>query len=68
VRQNSPIRSAADLKGKRLAGTRGGWGQFLIDATLEKAQIKLDDVAFAPLNPVDAKVALVSGSVDAWAV
>ncbi|MGY3289915.1 ABC-type nitrate/sulfonate/bicarbonate transport system substrate-binding protein [Bradyrhizobium sp. LM3.6] len=31
VRQDSPIKSAADLKGKRLAGTRGGWGQFLID-------------------------------------
>src|SRR5882672_1416270 len=27
VRQDSPIKSAADLKGKRLAGTRGGWGQ-----------------------------------------
>src|SRR5215217_3524562 len=38
VRNDSPIKIAADLKGKRLAGTRGGWGQFLIDATLEKAQ------------------------------
>ncbi len=37
VRADSPIRSPADLKGKRLAGTRGGWGQFLISATLEKA-------------------------------
>ena len=26
VRQDSPIKSVADLKGKRLAGTRGGWG------------------------------------------
>src|SRR6478735_9512414 len=53
VRQDSPIKSAADLKGKRLAGTRGGWGQFLIDATLEKAQIKLEDATFAPLGPVE---------------
>ncbi|CUU16219.1 Alkanesulfonatesbinding protein CDS [Bradyrhizobium sp.] len=68
VRQDSPIKSAADLKGKRLAGTRGGWGQFLIDATLEKAQIKLEDATFAPLGPVDAKIALVAGSIDAWAV
>jgi len=68
VRQDSPIRSAADLTGKRLAGTRGGWGQFLIDVTLEKAGIKLEDATFAALNPVDAKVALVAGSVDAWAV
>jgi sulfonate transport system substrate-binding protein len=40
VRQDSPIKTAADLKGKRLAGTRGGWGQFLIDATLRKRGTK----------------------------
>jgi sulfonate transport system substrate-binding protein len=68
VRQDSPIRTAADLKGKRLAGTRGGWGQFLIEATLEKAGHKLDDATFAPLGPVDAKIALVAGSIDGWAV
>src|SRR6266702_6950061 len=58
VRQDSLIKSVADLKGKRLAGTRGGWGQFLIDATLEKAQIKIEDATLAPLGPVDAKIAL----------
>jgi sulfonate transport system substrate-binding protein len=68
VRQDSPIQSVADLKGKRLAGTRGGWGQFLIDATLEKAGYKIADATFAPLGPVDAKIALVAGSIDAWAV
>ncbi|WP_441518031.1 ABC transporter substrate-binding protein [Bradyrhizobium sp. 2TAF24] len=68
VRQDSPIRSAADLKGKKLAGTRAGWGQFLISATLEKAGYRLDDATFVPLGPVDAKVALLAGSVDAWAV
>jgi sulfonate transport system substrate-binding protein len=68
VRKDSPIKNAADLKGKRLAGTRGGWGQFLIDATLEKAGYKTDDATFAPLGPVDAKIALVAGSIDGWAV
>jgi sulfonate transport system substrate-binding protein len=68
VRQDSPIKTAADLKGKRLAGTRGGWGQFLIDATLEKSGYKIEDATFAPLGPVDAKIALVAGSIDAWAV
>jgi sulfonate transport system substrate-binding protein len=68
VRQDSAIKSAADLKGKRIAGTRGGWGQFLIDATLEKSGFKLDEATFAPLGPVDAKVALLAGSIDAWAV
>jgi sulfonate transport system substrate-binding protein len=68
VRNDSPIKSIADLKGKRLAGTRGGWGQFLIDATLEKAGNGVNDAIFAPLGPVDAKIALVAGSIDGWAV
>lgn len=68
VREDSPIKTAADLRGKRLAGTRGGWGQFLIDATLEKSGYKLEDATFAPLGPVDAKIALLAGSIDAWAV
>jgi sulfonate transport system substrate-binding protein len=68
VRHDSSIRTAADLKGKRLAGTRGGWGQFLIDATLEKSGNKTEDATFAPLGPVDAKVALLAGSIDGWAV
>ena len=68
VRQDSPIRSAADLRGKRLAGTRGGWGQFLINASLEKAGHRIEEATFAPLGPVDAKIALVAGSIDAWAV
>ncbi|MES2030438.1 MAG: ABC transporter substrate-binding protein [Pseudomonadota bacterium] len=68
VRNDSPIKTAADLKGKRLAGTRGGWDQFLIDATLEKAGYRITDATFAPLGPVDAKIALVAGSIDGWAV
>src|ERR1700738_2442024 len=68
VRKDSPIKTVADLKGKRLAGTRGGWGQLLIDATLAKAGHQIDDATFAPLGPVDAKIALVAGSIDGWAV
>src|SRR5258708_5095313 len=65
VRGDSPIKSGADLKGKRLAGTRGGWGQFLIDATLEKASNRIEDATFAPLRPVDAKTAPLSRYIHA---
>src|ERR1700680_245655 len=68
VRQESPIKTAADLKAKRLAGTRGGWGQFVIDVTLEKTGYAVGDATFAPLGPVDAKIALLAGSIDGWAV
>jgi sulfonate transport system substrate-binding protein len=67
VRNDSSIKTAADLKGKRLAGTRGGWGQFLIDA-LEKTGFSVSDATFVPLGPVDAKTALLVGSIDGWAV
>jgi sulfonate transport system substrate-binding protein len=68
VRSDSPNKTAADLKGKRLASTRGGWGQFLIEAMLEKTGFSVSDATFAPLGLVDAKMALLAGSIDRWAV
>jgi len=62
----SPIKSAADLKGKRIATTRGSIGHFLVIATLERAGIKLSDVTLEFMQPADAKSALESGNVDAW--
>jgi sulfonate transport system substrate-binding protein len=37
----SPLHSAADLKGKRIATTRGSIGHYLVIATLERAGIAL---------------------------
>ncbi len=34
----------------------------------EKAGNGINDATFAPLGPVDAKIALVAGSIDGWAV
>lgn len=66
VPDGSPIKRAADLKGKRIATTRGSIGHYLAVATLERANLKLTDVAWAYMQPADAKAALASGSVDAW--
>ncbi len=67
VRKDSPIRSAADLKGRGWPGP-GRLGSVPHQRDLEKAQIKREDATFAALGPVDAKVALVTGAVDAWAI
>ncbi|PXW28463.1 ABC transporter substrate-binding protein [Paraburkholderia caballeronis] len=66
VPQDSPIHNAADLKGKRIATTRGSIGHYLAVATLERANIKLTDVSWHYMQPADAKAALASGTVDAW--
>ncbi|EEF24261.1 Taurine-binding periplasmic protein precursor, putative, partial [Ricinus communis] len=66
VPDQSPIKSAADLKGKRIATTRGSIGHYLAIATLERAGIKLSDVSLRFMQPADAKAALASGNVDAW--
>ncbi|WP_114814357.1 ABC transporter substrate-binding protein [Paraburkholderia kururiensis] len=66
VPDSSPIKTAADLKGKRIATTRGSIGHYLVIATLERAGIKLTDVSLRFMQPADAKAALASGNVDAW--
>ncbi|MDH6146675.1 MULTISPECIES: ABC transporter substrate-binding protein [Paraburkholderia] len=66
VPDGSPIKTAADLKGKRIATTRGSIGHYLAIATLERAGIKLSDVSLRFMQPADAKAALASGNVDAW--
>ncbi|WP_028221980.1 ABC transporter substrate-binding protein [Paraburkholderia oxyphila] len=66
VPAGSPIRNAADLKGKRIATTRGSIGHYLAVATLERANLKLTDVTWAYMQPADARAALASGTVDAW--
>lgn len=64
----SPIRSVADLKGKRIAVNKGGNGHFLALALLERDGIDPKEVTLVFLGPSDAKAAFASGAVDAWAV
>lgn len=66
VGKDSPIHSVAELKGKRIAVNRGGWGHFMALGALRRAGLKPEDVTFSFLGPVDGRAALVRGSVDAW--
>jgi sulfonate transport system substrate-binding protein len=68
VRTGSPIKSLADLKGKRIAFGRGSSAHNLLVATLEKAGIAWSDIQPIPLAPADATAAFAQGSVDAWAI
>lgn len=63
----SPIHGVADLKGRRIATGRGSIGHYLLLKALARAGLTAKDVTIVFLNPGDAKAALTSGSVDAWA-
>jgi len=68
VSHDSPIRTVADLRGKRIAIQKGsGTHNFLIQA-LQRAGVPYDQVKPAYLSPPDARAAFDSGSVDAWAI
>lgn len=68
VKEDSPIRTVADLQGRKVAGNRGGWGQYLIRSALRQAGVSPGAVGITLLPPSDASLAFRSGAVDAWAV
>ncbi|WP_445634398.1 Aliphatic sulfonate ABC transporter substrate-binding protein [Nostoc sp. DSM 114161] len=63
---NSPIKSVADLKGKKIAFQKASIGHYLLVKALEKGGLKLSDVQSVFLPPPDANVAFSQGKVDAW--
>lgn len=68
VRDSSSIRSVADLRGKTVAGTRGGWGEFLIKAALKEAGVDPREVNIRFMAPPEALPAFSGGRIDAWAI
>ncbi|KRQ95765.1 ABC transporter substrate-binding protein [Bradyrhizobium jicamae] len=68
VPRDSPIKTVADLKGKRVAFGKGSSAHNLLVAALEKAGLSYGDITPAPLAPADATAAFLKGSVDAWSI
>jgi sulfonate transport system substrate-binding protein len=62
----SRARSLQDLLGKRIATGRGSIGHHLVLAALRNAGLPDSAVNLTFMLPADAKVALLSGAVDAW--
>ncbi|MGG3799954.1 ABC transporter substrate-binding protein [Metabacillus fastidiosus] len=67
VKPDSGIRSAADLKGKKIAVNRGGTGEYLLYKALDKGGLKPNEVEIVYLPPTEAGPAFGNGEVDAWA-
>lgn len=68
VPADSPIRALEDLKGKRVAFTKGSSAHFLTAQALRRAGLSLADIQPLYLQPADARAAFEGGKVDAWTV
>jgi sulfonate transport system substrate-binding protein len=63
----SPIRSVADLRGKKVSPTtQGSIGHYLLLQALKEAGVPADQVQISFLQPVDAAAAFKTGAIDAW--
>ena len=67
VPAGSRAKSIADLKGAKVATTRGSVGHYLIIRALQEAKLPADWVQIAFLSPGDARAAFDSGSIAGWA-
>ncbi len=63
----SPIRKVADLKGKRIAATRGTDPHIFLMRALSDHGLTEKDVRVVLLQHQDGRLALEKGDVDAWA-
>ena len=68
VPKDSPIRSIADLKGKKIAFNKGSDVHWLVVKALKDAGLKYGDIQPAYLAPADARAAFQNGAIDAWAI
>jgi sulfonate transport system substrate-binding protein len=66
VGAESPIKTISDLKGKKVAVTKGAGSHFLLLAVLAKAGLSFKDISPAYLTPADGRAAFTGGNVDAW--
>ena len=68
VPKDSPLKSVADLKGKKVALNKGSNVHYLLVKALEKAGVKYSEIEPVFLAPADARAAFERGAVDAWVI
>ncbi|GAB6844898.1 sulfonate transport system substrate-binding protein [Methylorubrum rhodinum] len=68
VPKASPIRSVADLRGKKVALNKGSNVHYLLVRALDAAGLSLADITPVYLAPADGRAAFERGAVDAWVI
>ncbi|MET0334751.1 MAG: aliphatic sulfonate ABC transporter substrate-binding protein [Rhizobacter sp.] len=68
VREGSPLKTLADLKGKRIALQKGSSSHFLLVQIVKRAGLQWSDIQPIYLAPADARAAFERGSVDGWVI
>ena len=67
VPANSTLQSVADLKGKKVAVTKGTDPHVFLLRAMSDAGLTEKDVTLVPLQHADGRAAMEKGEVDAWA-
>lgn len=68
VAENSPIKTVAELKGRKVAFQKGSSSHNLLLRALQQAGLKFSDIQPVYLAPADARAAFQQGNVDAWVI
>jgi sulfonate transport system substrate-binding protein len=68
VPKDSPIKTVADLKGKKVAFNKGSNVHYLLVKALEQAGVKYSEIETVFLAPADARAAFERGAIDAWVI
>ncbi|WP_439587791.1 sulfonate ABC transporter substrate-binding protein [Hydrogenophaga sp.] len=68
VTKDSPIKSVAELKGRKVALNKGSNVHYLLVKQLEKHGLKITDIEPVYLAPADGRAAFESKRVDAWVI
>ena len=67
VPKDSPIQTLADLKGRKVAATKGTDPYLFLLCALQTVKLKRTDIEHVSLQHADGRAALEQGRVDAWA-